>query len=70
MFGGIFLYLKDVIEEFLLELDIRGCSNETIRSYSNALKAFNEYMGDIKIEDIKSIHIKGFSKFNKDRALK
>lgn len=64
------MYLKDVIEEFLLELDIRGYSNETIRSYSNALKAFSEYMGDIKIVDIKSIHIKGFSKFNKDRTLK
>ena len=34
------------------------------------IKIFNEYMGDIKVEDIKAIHIKGFAKFNKDRGLK
>lgn len=64
------MQLKDIIEEFLLELDRRGNSKETIRSYTNALKVFNDYIGSIEVEDIKPIHIKGFAKFNKDRGLK
>ncbi|GKZ02642.1 hypothetical protein ANS017_13140 [Paraclostridium bifermentans] len=60
-----------MIEEFLLELDIRGASKETIRSYSNSLKIFSKYMCDsTKLDNIKSIHIKEFAKFNKDRGLK
>lgn len=63
--------IKDAIEEFLLELDIRGSSKETIRSYTNSLKIFSEYVGDsIKLDNIKAINIKGFAKFNKDRGLK
>lgn len=57
------MQLKDEIEEFLLELEIRGTSKETIRSYNNSLKIFSEYIGDnIRIDNIKLIHIKGFSK--------
>lgn len=51
------MLLKDIIEEILLELDIRGASKETIKSYRNYLK-------------IKGIHTKGFVKFNKDNKLK
>lgn len=54
------MQLNEMIEEFLLELDIRGASKETIRSYNNSLKLFSNYMGDIEVEDIK-----GFAKFNK-----
>ena len=65
------MLLEDAIEEFLLELDIKGASKETIRSYTNALKVFKEYMCDnTNLENIKSIHIKGFAKFNKERGLK
>lgn len=65
------MLLEDAIEEFLLELDIRGVSKETIRSYSNSLKFFKEYMSDnTNLDNIKAIHIKGFAKFNKDRGLK
>ncbi|SCI13162.1 Tyrosine recombinase XerD [uncultured Clostridium sp.] len=65
------MLLGDAIEEFLLELDIRGVSKETIRSYSNALKFFKEYMSDnTNLDNIKAVHIKGFAKFNKDRGLK
>ncbi|WP_270505830.1 tyrosine-type recombinase/integrase [Paraclostridium sordellii] len=65
------MQLKDAIEEFLLELDIRGASKETIRSYSNSLKIFSKYMCDsTKLDNIKAIHIKEFAKFNKDRGLK
>lgn len=65
------MQLKDAIEEFLLEYDIRGISKETIRCYSNALKIFAEFIGeDAKVQDIKVIHIKEFIKFNKDRGLK
>lgn len=69
--GVFFMQLKDGIEEFLLELDIRGASKETIRSYTNSLKIFSDYIGDnTRIDNIKPIHIKGFAKFNKDRGLK
>ena len=65
------MLLEDAIEEFLLELDIRGVSKETIRSYSNSLKFFKEYMSDnTNLDNIKAIHIKGCAKFNKDRGLK
>lgn len=65
------MLLEDAIEEFLLELDIKGASKETIRSYANALKVFQEYMCDNRnLDNIKAIHIKGFAKFNKERGLK
>ena len=65
------MQLKDAIEEFLLELDIRGASKETIRSYSNCLKIFNEHIGgSAELDNIKAINIKEFAKFNKDRGLK
>lgn len=65
------MLLEDAIEEFLLELDIKGASKETIRSYENSLKVFKEYMCDnTNLDNIKAIHIKGFAKFNKDRGLK
>lgn len=65
------MLLEDAIEEFLLELDIKGASKETIRSYSNSLKIFKEYMCDnTNLDNIKAVHIKGFAKFNKDRGLK
>lgn len=65
------MLLEDAIEEFLLELDIKGASKETIRSYTNALKVFKEYMCDnTNLDNIKPIHIKGFAKFNKERGLK
>ncbi|MBS6025738.1 MAG: tyrosine-type recombinase/integrase [Paeniclostridium sordellii] len=65
------MQLKDAIEEFLLELDIRGASKETIRSYRDSLKTFSKYMCDsTKLDNIKAIHIKEFAKFNKDRGLK
>lgn len=64
------MQLTDIIEEFLLELDIRDASKETIRSYTNSLKIFSDYIGDMEVEKIKAVHIKGFAKFNKDRGLK
>lgn len=65
------MLLEDSIQEFLLELDIKGVSKETIRSYTNSLKIFKEYMRDsTKLDNIEAIHIKEFVKFNKDRGLK
>ena len=62
--------LREVIEEFILELEIRGTSKQTIRCYQNYLKIFNEYMGNVEVEDIKAVHIKSFQKFNIERGLK
>ncbi|HBF1060618.1 TPA: tyrosine-type recombinase/integrase [Clostridioides difficile] len=62
--------LKDAIEEFLLELDIRGTSDGTKTTFRNALNIFNDFVGEIELKEIKAIHIKGFAKFNKDRGLK
>ncbi|MGG2467227.1 site-specific integrase [Paraclostridium bifermentans] len=59
-----------MIEEFLLELDIRDASKETVRSYTNSLKVFSDYIGEIEVERIKAAHNKGFAKFNKDGGLK
>lgn len=38
--GVLKMLLEDAIQEFLLELDIKGASKETIRSYTNSLKKF------------------------------
>lgn len=65
------MLLDNAIEEFLLELDIKGASKETIRSYTNALKVFKEFMRDNNnLNNIKAIHIKEFAKFNKERGVK
>ena len=64
------MLLDNAIKEFLLELDIKDSSKDTIRSYTNALKVFEEFMADNdNINNIKAIHIKEFAKFNKDRRL-
>jgi integrase/recombinase XerD len=34
------------------------------------LKIFNEYLGDVEIEEVKSIDVKAFTIFNKERGLK
>ena len=64
----------DLIKEFKLDLEIGNCSKETVRVYSNALNVFAIYLRDIlsitEIEDVKSLHLKAFHKFNKERGLK
>lgn len=61
------MLLNDILEEFLVELEIQNYSPRTIKTYrNNNLLLFtfikNEY-GIVEIEKVKSVHIKQYIKF-------
>ena len=66
--------IKDLLEEFKLDMEINNYSKESLRSYSNCIKLFSTYLTDVlsitQIEKVKAVHIKAFVKFNKDRGIK
>lgn len=68
------MLLKDVLEEFLLELEIRNYSKRTLKSYKNNNLLFFTYLEKefeiTEIEDIKPIHIKNYIKFLKSKGRK
>ncbi|AGF58220.1 integrase/recombinase XerD [Clostridium saccharoperbutylacetonicum] len=61
------MLLKDLLEEFILELQIQNYSPRTIKSYRNnnlLMFTFIEKKFDLKnIEKIKTVHIKAYIKF-------
>ncbi|MFR1065238.1 site-specific integrase [Intestinibacter bartlettii] len=66
--------IKDLLEEFKLDMEINNYSKESLRSYSNCIKLFSTYLTDVlsitQIEKVKAVHIKAFVKFNKDKKQK
>lgn len=68
------MLLKDVLEEFLLELEIRNYSKRTLKSYKNNNLLFFTYLEKefeiIEIKEVKSIHIKTYIKFLKSKKKK
>ena len=66
--------INDLIKEFKLDLEISNFSTQATRVYNNALNIFSNYMKDVlsitDIEDVKTVHVKAFQKFNKERGLK
>ncbi len=61
------MQLKDVLEEFVFNLEVKSFSKRTIKSYRNSNALFHNYlMQEFKIttlEDIKPLHIKKYFKF-------
>ncbi len=63
--------LKDAIEEWLYDLELKSVSKETIRAYKNNVNIFNDFINDKKeVEYINLSDIKAYVKTNKDRGLK
>ncbi|MGG5462583.1 tyrosine-type recombinase/integrase [Clostridium sp. B9] len=68
------MLLKDILEEFLLELEIRNYSKRTLKSYKNNNLLFFTYLEKefeiIEIEEVKSIQVKSYIKFLKSKGRK
>lgn len=65
------MILKDAIDEWIYDLELKSVSKETIRAYKNNLKLFNDFINDKKqVEYINVSDIKSYIKTNKDRGLK
>lgn len=66
--------LKDVLEEFLLELEIRNYSKRTLKSYKNNNRLFFTYLEKefeiTEIKEVKVIHVKNYLKFLKSKGRK
>lgn len=69
-----FLYIKDVVKEFIFELQIRNYANRTIKEYNNNLRRFFDYIKekyDIdELEEISPIHIKQYVGDKKEMDVK
>lgn len=68
------MLLEDVLKEFLFHLETRNYSVRTTKGYRNNIKAFLKYATieyEIKeLDDIKSIHIKGYFLYLKSKGRK
>lgn len=61
------MFLKDIVEEFVLELQIQNYSPRTIKGYRNNNLLMFTYIdkefGITDIEEVKTVHIKAYIKF-------
>lgn len=61
------MFLKDIVEEFILELQIQNYSPRTIKGYRNNNLLMFTYIdkefGITDIEEVKTVHIKAYIKF-------
>lgn len=59
-----FLLLKDLLEEFILELEIQNYSSKTIKTYRSKNLNFINYVKDkfkiVRVDDLEAIHIKTY----------
>ena len=66
--------IKELLEEFKLDMEINNYSKETVYRYGNLLKIFGTYLTEVlsitDVEKIKGVHVKAFVKFNKERGVK
>lgn len=71
---GLFLLLKNLLEEFLLELEIKNYSKRTLKSYRNNNLLFITFLYKefeiTEVEEVKANHIKIYIKFLKARGNK
>lgn len=60
----IFLLLRNILEEFVLELEIQNYSRKTIITYKSKNLNFIKYLENkhkiTKIEDVKTLHVKSY----------
>lgn len=72
--GSLFLLLKNILNEFLLELEIKNYSKRTLKSYKNNNLLFITFLEKdfeiTEVEEVKPIHIKSYIKFLKNRGNK
>lgn len=65
--------MRDVLQEFLFELEIKNYSKRTIKSYKNNNSLFINYLerefNVYNLEDVKTIHIKKYIKYKQSNNL-
>ena len=55
------MLLKELLQEYLLELQIKNCSSTTIKSYKGNLTRFIDFLElDLDLEEVKTRHIKEY----------
>lgn len=68
------MLLDDALKEFLLECSVRQYTWKTIKGYRNGIEFFINYLkqehGLTKIEDITTVHIKAFFRYQQKRKRK
>ncbi|MFL0194406.1 hypothetical protein ACJDU8_02275 [Clostridium sp. WILCCON 0269] len=61
------MQLEDILNEFIFDCEIRNFSKRTLKSYRNNNALFHNFLKNefkiTKLEQIKAIHIKKYSKF-------
>ncbi len=65
--------LKELIQEFIYDCEVRNLTKRTIKGYTNHLEYFNKYLKVLKvykINELKHIHIKKFIKNQQDKGCK
>lgn len=64
------MYLETVLEDYLLELNLRNYSDRTIKSVGNTNKLYFKWLqsefGINEIDQIKKLHIKAYLKYNQE----
>lgn len=67
LIGGVFLLLKELLKEFILELEIKNYSKRTLKSYKNNNLLMFTYLEKefeaVEVENVKTRHIKSYIKF-------
>ena len=64
------MYLETVLEDYLLELNLRNYSDRTIKSVGNTNKLYFKWLqsefGINEIDQIKKLHIKAYLKYKQE----
>ena len=65
------MLLEELLQEYLLELQIKNCSSTTIKSYKGNLSRFIDFLElDLELEQIKTRHIKEYVIHLQSKGLK
>lgn len=71
---GAFLYLTELIHEFLFDCKVRELSDQTIKNYEKQLNKFRHFIREnfqvIVFEDLKPYHVKQYISSLQDRGCK
>ena len=63
------MLLEDLLNEYILELQVKNCSPATIRSYKNNLLKFIGFL-ELDLEEVRTVHIKEYILHLQSKGLK
>ena len=68
------MYLETMLDDYLLELKLRNCSQRTIKTVKNNNTLFFNWLkteaGIVDIENVRKTHIKGYLRYKQEMGLK